>query len=182
MTDLFTLSNQGITVRAATEADLPIILEIYNEAILNSAALFEYYAFTVDYIGKWFENKKANNFPVFVACVNEEVFGFCSYGHFRERPGYKYTVESTVYIHQIHRGKGIGKLLVSYLNDYAISQNFHTIIACIEASNLARINLHKGQGYEQVAEFKQVGYKFDRWLTLLFFQLILPTPECPNCN
>ena len=171
---------EQIIIRDCGESDLPAILEIYNEAILNTTALFEYKIFTAERVGEWFKKKKENNFPVFVASAGDNTAGFGTYGHFRDRPAYKYTVESTVYVHTNYRGQGIGKSMVSSLVGHAIKNDLHTIIAGIEATNMNSIRLHKGLGFVQVAEFKQVGFKFNRWLDVIFLELLLSTPHSPK--
>jgi L-amino acid N-acyltransferase len=173
---------EQIIIRDCEESDLPAILEIYNEAILNTTALFEYKIFTAERVGDWFKKKKEDNFPVFVAGVEDKMAGFGTYGHFRDRPAYKYTVESTVYVHTNYRGQGIGKLMVSSLIDYAIQSDLHAIIAGIEATNISSIHLHRNLGFMQVAEFKQVGFKFNRWLDVIFLELVLSTPRSPKEN
>ena len=174
------MESSSVEIRKAVEEDLNAILEIYNEAILNTTGLFEYTIFSKEYIIEWFNRKKSHNLPVIVASQEKTILGFGSYGSFRDRPAYKYTVESTVYIEKNSRRKGIGSLLLSSLVKHALSQNLHVIVASIESSNIASLKLHKRIAFEQVAEFKQVGYKFNTWLDLKFLQLILPTPESPN--
>jgi phosphinothricin acetyltransferase len=160
-------------VREATEADLPQILEIYNDAILNTTAVYDYNPHTLEMRQQWFAMKKEQGFPVFVAEENGEVLGFSSIGPFRPWTGYKFTVENLIYVAEKARGKGISKLLMQPLIDAARNLNMHVIVAGIDATNDISINLHKKFGFEEVGLFKQVGYKFDRWLDLKFLQLTL---------
>jgi phosphinothricin acetyltransferase len=88
-------------------------------------------------------------------------------------------VENSVYVAADQRGKGIGKLLIAPLIQAAEQLDMHTIIAGIDATNEASIMLHRSFGFKEVAHFKQVGYKFGRWLDLTFMQLLLKTPEQP---
>lgn len=166
-------------IRAATEADLPEILHIYNDAILNTTSVYNYLPHTPDMRRDWFLQKQKDNFPVLVAEQNGTVTGFSTYGHFRAWAAYKYSVEVSVYIHPDHRGRGIAKLLYKDLIKKAKEQQFHTLMAGIDASNIASIKLHEQFGFETVGLFKEVGYKFDKWLDLQFMQLILETPEHP---
>lgn len=160
-------------IREAIEDDLSQILEIYNDAILNTTAVYDYYPHTLEMRRQWFTTKKEQNFPVFVAIENNEVMGFSSIGPFRAWTGYRFTVENSVYVAKKARGKGISKLLMKPLIEAARKLNMHVIVAGIDATNDVSINLHKKFGFEEVAHFKQVGYKFNRWLDLKFLQLTL---------
>ena len=162
-----------IAVRKATETDLPQILDIYNDAILNTTAVYDYEPHTLEMRKQWFETKQQQGFPVFVAEENNEVLGFSSFGLFRAWAGYKYSVEHSIYVKDGQRGKGIGKLLMQPLIDAAKEMKLHTIIAGIDADNKLSIDFHKQFGFEEAGHLKQIGWKFDRWLDLVFMQLIL---------
>jgi phosphinothricin acetyltransferase len=127
----------------------------------------------------WYNDKISAGYPVFVAESAGRVVGFSSYGPFRAWPAYKYTIENSVYVAEDERGKGIGKLLIQPLIDSARSKGYHAVIAGIDASNDASIRLHASFGFQEVAHFRQVGYKFGRWLDLKFMELLLDTPESP---
>ena len=167
-------------VRFAIETDLPEILEIYNEIILHTTAVYQYEPHTLQMRKEWFITKQHQGFPVFVADDNNTIAGFSTIGTFRQWQAYKYSVENSVYVASAHRGKGIGKLLLKPLIDSAIELEMHTIIAGIDATNDVSLRLHKNFGFEEVAKFKQVGYKFGKWLDLTFLQLILKTPKHPQ--
>lgn len=157
------------------------ILDIFNDAILNSTALYDYKPWTMDTMKVWFETKAQHGFPV-IGIVNDDgmLMGFGSYGQFRMRPAYKYTIENSLYVHRDHRGKGLGKILLNEIISHATSQNFHSIIAVIDASNEISLDLHRKAGFTQVGVFREVGYKFGRWLDAAFLQLNLETPEMPE--
>ena len=165
--------------RLAQEKDLPQILAIYNDIILNTTAVYDYTAHTLDMRRQWFDAKQKDGFPVFVAEENNTIAGFSSIGPFRAWAAYKYSVENSVYVAADQRGKGIGKLLLAPLIETAKKKDMHVIIASIDASNIASLKLHQSFGFEEVAHFKQVGYKFGRWLDLKFLELILNTPAYP---
>ncbi|MCE5332943.1 MAG: N-acetyltransferase family protein [Bacteroidales bacterium] len=158
----------------------PQILDIFNDAILNTTALYDYKPWTLDTMKAWFETKAQHNFPV-IGIVDDEnrLMGFGSYGTFRIRPAYKYTIENSLYVHKDHRGKGLGKILLQEIIRHAAAQNYHCIIGVIDAANEVSINLHKRFGFEEVGTFKQVGFKFGKWLDVVFMQLMLPAPENP---
>ncbi|MFT4156204.1 GNAT family N-acetyltransferase [Parafilimonas sp.] len=161
------------TIRKAAETDLQPILDIYNDAIQHTTAVFHYDLQTMEMRKAWFAQKQEDNLPVFVAEENDMVIGFSTFGPFRNWQGYKYSVEHSIYVKQGQRGKGIGKLLMEPLIDAARQMHLHTIIAGIDADNIASIQFHKQFGFEEVGYIKQVGWKFGRWLDLVFMQLML---------
>lgn len=163
-----------ITVRQATENDLPQILAIYNEIIENTTAVYYYEPHTLDMRRQWFEERKRLGLPVFVAEEAGVVLGMSTIGPFRVPTAYKYCVENTVHVAAQARGRGVGKLLMPPIIDAAKQLGMHTIVAGIDAENEVSIRLHKNFGFEEVAHFKEVGFKFDRWLDLKFLQLLLP--------
>ncbi|HVV03487.1 MAG TPA: GNAT family N-acetyltransferase [Puia sp.] len=168
-----------VTIRAGKEQDLPALLDIYNHIIVNTTAVYHYQPHTMEMRKAWYDARVKEGFPVFVAEDDGKVVGFSSYGPFRPWPAYKYTMENSVYVADGQRGKGIGKLLMEPLIDYARAHEVHAIIAVIDASNDASVQLHRGFGFEEVGHFRQVGYKFDRWLDLTFMELVLDTPMHP---
>jgi len=162
-----------IRIRHAMDEDLPQILDIYNEVILNTTAVYDYVPHTMEMRRQWFNTKKEQGFPVFVATEGDRILGLSSYGPFRAWAAYQYSVENSVYVATDARGKGIGKLLIPPLIRSAKELKMHTIIASIDASNMASLQLHRHFGFEEVAHFKEVGWKFGRWLDLKFLQLML---------
>lgn len=168
-----------VAIRPATEADIPVLHEIYNHIIVNTTAVYQYQPQTLEMRKDWYNAKMKDGYPVFVAVSDNKVVGFSSFGPFRAWAAYKYTVENSVYVAADQRGKGIGKVLMAPLIEAARERNLHTIVAGIDASNAVSIHLHKTFGFEEVAHFKQVGYKFGKWLDLTFMQLLLETPADP---
>ncbi|GAO43480.1 GNAT family N-acetyltransferase [Flavihumibacter petaseus] len=160
-------------IRQAVSGDLPAILDIYNDAILNTTAVYDYQPHTLAMRETWFNTKVEQRMPVLVAEDSGMIQGFASYGPFRAWAAYQYTVENAIYVHPAHRGKGIAKALMQPLIEAARKQQLHTMVAGIDASNAASIALHRQFGFEEVACFKEVGYKFNRWLDLVFLQLML---------
>ena len=162
-----------VHIRNAEEKDLPAILAIYNDVIVNTTAVYDYEPHTPAMRLAWFNVKKEQGFPVFVAEENGKVLGLSSIGPFRAWAAYQFSVENSIYVAAEARGKGIGKMLMPPIIDAARQLGMHTMLAGIDASNEASIQLHKDFGFEEVAHFKQVGWKFGRWLDLKFLQLII---------
>ena len=163
-----------ITIRPATRSDLPAILRIYNEAVLHTTASYDYEPSTLEARTTWFEAHEANQLPVFVAEGDGEVCGWSALNTFRPWIGYRFTVENSVYVAADQRGQGVGKLLLPPLIEAARQRGMRAILAGIDAENQSSIRLHAAFGFERVAYFKQVGYKFDQWLDLVFMELLLP--------
>lgn len=156
------------------------ILEIFNDAILNSTALYDYSPRTRHSMVGWFEVKERSGFPVIgIEDAAGALLGFASYGTFRAWPAYKYTVEHSVYVRQDHRGRGLGTTLVRELIVEAGRNDQHVLIGGIDAANAGSIALHEKLGFRHVGTLPQVGFKFGRWLDLAFYQLILQTPARP---
>jgi L-amino acid N-acyltransferase len=155
------------------------ILDILNEAIANSTALYDYRPRAPESMLGWFKAKETGRFPVIGAVENEELVGFASYGSFRAWPAYKYTVEHSVYLHRDHRGKGIGAALLRKLIDAAREQQYHVMVGGIDAANHASVALHQRLGFVHAGTITQAGFKFGRWLDLAFYQLLLETPARP---
>ena len=162
-----------LQVRQVIEEDLSQLLSVYNDIILHTTAVYDYEPHTLEMRMQWLETKKQQGFPVFVAEDNKRIVGFSSIGPFRAWAAYKYSVENSVYVAAEERGKGIGKLLIPPLIEATKQLGLHTIIASVDATNEASLRLHKSFGFEEVAHFKEVGWKFDRWLDLKFLQLIV---------
>jgi Sortase and related acyltransferases len=169
-----------VIIRHATRDDVPQMLEIYNEIILNTTAVYSYQPHTLQMRYDWFDDRVKNNFPVYVAEENGVITGFSTYGYFRSYPAYKYTVENTVHVAKNHRGKGIAKLLLKAIIDDAKEKSFHAMIAVIDADNEVSIKLHEAFGFVETGLLKQVGYKFGRWLDLKFLQLTFNVPANPT--
>ena len=158
----------------------PEILAILNEAIETSTALYDYRPRTLAMMDAWFDDKERGQYPVIGAIDDHgRLLGFASYGPFRSRPAYKYTVEHSVYVERECRGHGVGTLLLSAIIERAKQQQYHNVIGGIDAENAVSIALHTRFGFEFCGRVRQAGFKFGRWLDLDFYQLILDTPSDP---
>ncbi|HTC53016.1 MAG TPA: GNAT family N-acetyltransferase [Steroidobacteraceae bacterium] len=155
------------------------ILDILNEAIAHSTALYEYRARTPESMRAWFAEKEAGGFPVIGAELDGVLLGFATYGTFRARAAYKYTVEHSVYVHRDCRGRGIGKALMLELIAAARAQQYHVLVGGIDIANRTSVALHERLGFTYAGTVRQAAYKFGDWLDLGFYQLILDTPAVP---
>ncbi|MET3645670.1 GNAT family N-acetyltransferase [Phyllobacterium ifriqiyense] len=161
-------------VRAAVESDLPIILEIYNDAVLNTTAIWNETLVDLDNRKAWLLDRQSKSFPVLVSVNNEgQVTGYASFGDWRAFEGYRHTVEHSVYVHKSARGGGIGKMLMLALIEKARELGKHVMVAGIESGNEASIRLHEKLGFQVVGHLPEVGTKFGKWLDLTFMQIVL---------
>jgi L-amino acid N-acyltransferase len=168
-------------VHCTFEAHAAAVLDIFNDAILTTTALYEYKPRTMETMKTWFATKEANRFPV-IGAIDESgaLMGFASYGTFRAFPANKYTVEHSVYVDKSYRGKGVSKVLLNAVIEKAREADLHTLIGGIDAANSVSIALHERLGFTHAGTIRQAAYKFGRWLDLSFYQLILETPSSPD--
>lgn len=155
------------------------ILDILNDAIAHTTAIYDYHPRTPASMQAWFAAKEKDSYPVIGIEEAGRLLGFASYGSFRAWPAYRYTVESSVYVAEEARGRGCGRKLMEELIRLARIQDMHTLVACIDMQNTASIRLHEKLGFSNSGVLRQVGYKFGHWLDAGFFQLILDTPAQP---
>ena len=161
-------------IRDATVGDAQGIMAIYNDAVLNTTAIWNEVLVDTANREKWMADRQAMGYPVLVAVDDQQhVLGYASFGDWRAFDGYRHTVEHSVYVHQGHRGSGIGRLLMQALIERARALGKHVMVAAIEAGNTSSIRLHQQLGFEQTGLMPEVGTKFGRWLDLAFLQLRL---------
>src|SRR5260370_15559433 len=163
-------------LRDAVEDDVPGILSIYNEVITNSTAIYAEKAVTLDERLAWFKLRRQQGYPVLIASDDSGIIGFISFGDFRAWPCYLHTVEHSVHVRADRRGRSVGRALMEALIPRASAFGKHVLIAGIDADNVISLKLHPSLGFEQVAHFREVGRKFNRWLDLVFMQRFLDGP------
>lgn len=163
-------------VRPATEADVPAMTDIYNYEVLNGWATFDIEPRTVEDRLEWFRETRH---PHCIAAAEDagEVVGWGCLRPFHERAAYRFTTQNSVYVHQDHRGRGVGRLILAWLIDRARENGFHSIMAGISQDNPASDRLHRSLGFEFVGTEREVGYKFERWLDVTWWQLMLDNPR-----
>ena len=157
------------------------ILAIFNEAIANSTALYDYAPRTEEMMRAWFAGKEEGGFPVIgMVTPAGELMGFGSYGTFRAWPAYKYTVEHSLYVAVKFRGQGVGKRLLQEIIRHAEGQGYQLLVGGIDSQNVVSKELHRKFHFIHSGTIREAGFKFGRWLDLEFHQLILATPAEPR--
>jgi phosphinothricin acetyltransferase len=167
-------------IECTPDAHAVAVREIFNDAITNTTALYDYQPRSMDTVLQWFGAKARAAYPV-LGVVDEGgvLCGFASYGPFRNWPAYKYSIEHSVYVHPAQRRKGVARLLMQRLIERAQAQQYHAMIGGIDADNVSSIALHEQLGFHHSGTIAHAGYKFGRWLDLAFYQLLLPGPARP---
>src|SRR5882672_10172183 len=143
-------------IRDATDADVPAILTIYNDVVTNTTAIYDERPSTLKERQAWFDGRRSKNFPVLVGELNGEVVGFSSFGEWRSRWGYRYTVEHSVHVRADCRGRGVGRALIEALFPRAAALKMHTMIAHIDSSAAASLRLHEKLGFTTIGTFREV--------------------------
>jgi L-amino acid N-acyltransferase YncA len=166
------MDTASISIRMATADDLPAINDIYNYYVLNSTCTYQEEPERLEDRKRWFD-RHGEKHPVIVAIVEGKIVGWGSLSPFHTRSAYRFAVENSVYLdHRFHR-RGIGSALLEELISRGQRLGHHTIIAGVDGEQAASLALHKKYGFAEVAHFKQVGFKFGRWLDVIYMQLWL---------
>lgn len=160
-------------IRIADESDVAVISDIYNHYVRHSTCTFHLDPESVDERMAWLRDHDARH-PVTVYCVQGQVVGWASLNRWHPRPAYRHTVELSVYVHHDWHRRGIGKTLVVDLIERATEIGFHVLIGGVCTEQTASMKLHQSLGFVEVARYRETGRKFDRWLDVAYFQLMLP--------
>jgi phosphinothricin acetyltransferase len=167
-------------IRDATPADLPQILDIYNDAVANTTAIWNDSLVDLANRQAWYDLRQQQGYPILVAVnATGQVLGYASFGDWRPFDGFRHSVENSVYVRDDQRGLGLGGRLLAPLLDRARACGKHVMVAAIEGGNSASIRLHERYGFTITGQMPQVGLKFGRWLDLTFMQLILDPDASP---
>lgn len=167
--------NSSYTVRTATEADLAAINDIYNHYVLHSTCTYQEEPEPIEGRRRWFDHH-GDTHPVIVATEGTDVVGWGSLSAYHARSAYRHTVENSVYVHHQRHRKGIGSLLLEELIVRSRKLGHRAIIAGIDGEQTASVALHARFHFERVGHLKQVGFKFGRWLDVIYMELNLPAP------
>lgn len=159
-----------VIVRPATPADLPPILAIYNEAVLNTTAIWNDAIADLANRQDWFDGRQKLGYPVLAAEEDGVVVGYGSFGDFRAFSGYRFSVEHSVYVAEGTRRRGIASALLEALATKARELGKHVMIGGIAGDNVASLWLHAKHGFVETGRMPEVGFKFGRWLDLVLMQ------------
>ncbi len=160
------------TIRLATRADLAAINAIYNHYVRTSTCTYQLVPETDEARAQWFERHGVSH-PITVHEQGSIIDGWGSLSPFRPRDGLRQTVEDSIYVHHEHQRRGIGGALLSDLVARGRAAGHHAMIAGISAEQEGSIELHRRHGFVQVGLLREIGRKFDRWLDLAYWQLVL---------
>ena len=160
-------------IRDALPADLPGILEIYNDAVRHTTAIWNETPVDLANRQAWFAARAEQGYPILVVADDSGVLGYASFSDWRPFEGFRHTVEHSVYVRDDQRGKGFGPLLMGALIERARGCGKHVMVAAIESGNAASVRLHERLGFVVTGQMPQVGIKYGRWLDLTFMQLLL---------
>ncbi|HEL1711202.1 N-acetyltransferase family protein [Streptococcus suis] len=158
-----------IDIRSARIGDAADLVAIYAPYVEKTAITFETEVPTVEAFASRIE-KTLEKFPYLVAVEEGKIVGYAYASTYYARAAYDWTVEFSVYVQKEARGKGIGNLLYTALEEELTARGFKNFLACIALPNPASIALHEKKGYQQVAHFKKVGYKFGTWHDIVWLQ------------
>jgi len=159
-------------IRRVRHRDYEAIREIYNYYILNSISTFELEPVSIDEVTKRI-SLVTQKYPWIVYEENNTIIGYAYANDWKTRKAYRYTVESTVYLKNGNSGKGIGSALYTFLLKELKQIGIHAVIGGISLPNDASISLHEKLGFKKIARFKEVGYKFNKWIDVGYWELII---------
>src|SRR5262249_21609118 len=157
-------------IRDATDADVSAILAIYNDVVLNTTAIYDERPSTLEERQAWFDARRRAGLPVLVAELDGEALGFSTFGDWRSRWGYRYTVEHSVHVRADCRGRGYGRALIEALFPRAVALGMHMMIGHIDSAATASLRLHEKLGFTTVGTFREVGRLRSGWLSVVAMQ------------
>jgi L-amino acid N-acyltransferase YncA len=162
---------RDISIRPATEADLPAITRIYGHAVRHGTASFEYDPPDEAEMTRRMRALSQGGYPYLVAESGGAVLGYAYAGPYRTRPAYRYTVENSIYVAPEAHRRGVGRVLLDHLIRESESRGYRLMIAVIgDSAQTPSIELHRAAGFKMVGTFEAVGYKFGRWLDSVLMQ------------
>ncbi|MEM8793266.1 MAG: N-acetyltransferase family protein [Pseudomonadota bacterium] len=156
-----------VRVRPARSSDLSSLADIVNHEIQTGTASWSETPRSQEYMARWIVDRTGAGYPVYIA-EEDRVLGVAGYGPFRKGEGYRFTVEHSIYVTPEARGRGIAKQLLHRLIEHAREDGLHRMVAAISGDQDRSIGLHKHMGFREVGRLPEIGFKFDRWLDLVF--------------
>jgi L-amino acid N-acyltransferase YncA len=171
-------------IRPANLADAPAVQAIYAHNVLHSTATFEDVPPPVSEMASRIAAVLASGHPWLVAEIEDEVAAYAYASAFRARPGYRFTVEDSVYVDPARTGQGLGRALLARLIEESAARGFRQMIAVIgDRENATSVAMHTACGFTPAGEFQSVGWKFGRWVDSIWMQRALgPGRDQPPHN
>jgi L-amino acid N-acyltransferase len=166
-------------IRPYQDPDAQAIREIINDSILNTFHNYDYSPKSLEEVKQLFSEKEKAKIPILVAESENELCGYATYGIFRAKPGYRRTIEHSIYLNGKYQGNGLGTAMMKQLISIAKNQGFHVMIAGMDSENLGSYRFHERLGFKEVARFPEVAFKFNKWLHLVMMQLIINPDQDP---
>lgn len=164
----------ALTIRTVAPDDLPTIHAIYRNSVLTETASWELVPPDESEMRRRMQVILDQGYPYFVATLEGRVVGYCYASSYRPRPGYRFTVENSIYVDRAYQRRGIARQLMTTLIDACTTQNFRQMIAVIgDSANRASIELHRSLGFVHVGLLPTIGFKFGRWLDGVLMQRAL---------
>ncbi|MGH1355644.1 MAG: GNAT family N-acetyltransferase [Thalassovita sp.] len=160
-------------IRPAMAPDAPMVAAIWNPIIRDTAVTFASTEKSVEGLARDFAVKEAEGKVFFVAMADERMLGFATYGQFRGGVGYAHAMEHTVILSPDARGQGVGRALLTAIEDHARIAGAHVMMAGVSAENPEAVGFHAAHGYRQMVVLPQLGRKFGRWMDLILMQKML---------
>jgi len=163
----------GVLIRPATTSDASTIMEIYNREVLETTHTFDLHPRTLDEQRRYIDDRSGGLVVLVAESDDGRVMGFGSISFYRDRPGYRTSVENSVYVHPDHHRAGVGSALLAALIENARTHGFHAMFARIVDSQEASVNLHRRHGFEMVGVEREAGRKFNKFRDVTLMQLLL---------
>ena len=161
-----------IQIRMATVEDAKVLLEIYKPYVEQTTITFEYEVPSIEEFASRIQNTLLR-YPYLVAELGDEVVGYAYASPFKSRAAYDWSVETSIYVKQSIRGKGVGKKLYAVLENFLKAQHIVNVNACITYPNTVSMGFHEQLGYKQVAHFTKCGYKIGKWCDMIWMEKML---------
>ena len=169
--------DRELVIRPATVADASSVADIYNHYVENTTVTFEETPVSPPEIARRIQDVGSASLPWLVAERDAEVFGYAYATRWHARAAYRFSAEITVYLHADRKGMGIGSKLYDQLLPTLQTRGIHAVVAVIALPNVASVALHERFGFSKAGHLEQVGFKFERWIDVGYWQRILEAVE-----
>ncbi|MDG2222279.1 MAG: GNAT family N-acetyltransferase [Rubripirellula sp.] len=166
-------NHDSLTIRSATSEDAAVVADIYNHYIINSVVTFEMEAIEPQEVYRRMQMVESLSLPWVIAEWDDEVVGYAFASRWHQRAAYQNSAEATVYVEPNHCRRGIGVRLLEQLLELVSERKIHTLISGISLPNEASVSLHEKFGFQKVAHYKEVGFKFGNWIDVGYWQKMM---------